>query len=638
MKAAPAASVAQRSVILGTAGHIDHGKTALVRALTGTDTDRLPEEKRRGITIDLGFAAMSIPAAGGAVVRVSLIDVPGHHAFIRNMLAGAGGIDAVLLVIAADEGVMAQTREHLDICSLLGIERGIVVLSKADIGSAEALDSTRRSVASWLASTFLRDAPILAVSARTGAGLPELRSAMAQLVARLPERRRDHIPRLPPDRAFAMRGFGTVVTGTLQSGAMASGSTLELLPGGARVRVRGVQVHGQAVESVAAPSRVALNLSGLEHREIHRGQMLVPLDTLPAVFVVDAEIALLPHAPPLRHRARVRLHAFTGDIAATVLLYQSESTPSGGSALVRLQLESPQVLVPGDRFVLRQPSPAVTLGGGLILDTSGRRRQRKADTLRWLLQLRDASREEQIRLRIQRHEAAGVHTSGLVRETGLTAAALTAILQRLAVAGEIVAGPGGDDFWIGAAALAKSEAALLRAVSEAKGSSMPRAELRSRSGLSDAVFSLALGRLLLANKLAGSEMLSLPGAAPEAEEQQRLGAVEREYRNAGLAPPLLREAAASLRLTEPQMRAAVTLLLRRRRLLRLGSDDLFIHCDAVAQLADQLRRHRGDTFDVARFKSLTGLTRKHAIPLLELLDRSFITRSQPGTAGTRIVL
>ena len=624
-----------KSAIIGTAGHIDHGKTALIYALTGTDTDRLPEEKRRGITIDLGFAAMRARSADEDLL-ISFIDVPGHHAFVRNMLAGAGGIQAVLLVIAADEGVRAQTSEHLDICSLLGIEHGLVVLTKADAVDSERLDKARQQVIARIHGTFLGGAPVLAVSAKTGRGIPELRTAIAEMAAALPNRGEGYVPRLPPDRAFAMRGFGTVVTGTLQSGSLRAGSTLELLPDDRIVRVRGIQVHGEAVDEVAAPSRVALNISGIEHGEVHRGHTLVPPHTLAAATLVDAEIALLPDAPALKHRAKVRMHAFAADLAATVLLYQAEETAAGGTALVRLQLEAPLVLLPGDRFVLRQPSPAATIGGGRVLDTSCVRGLKKSHTLRWLQLIRDASPEEHLLLRVARRSTAGLRIEDIVRETGLTSEAVRPMLAALAKRKEIVAASTQFGFVIPAKPLAQAEAALLRLVSDSKTGSVARAELRTRARLSEATFELAVRRLLERQALAGHETLSLPGrGGPDATQQSRLYAVEREYTRAGTAPPLVREVAERLRLSESQMRECVTLLVRGGRLLRLGSDDLFIHCEALAQLRANLKAHRGESFDVARFKSFTGLTRKHAIPLLELLDRTGATRNQ---AGTRIVL
>ncbi|HET7348900.1 MAG TPA: SelB C-terminal domain-containing protein, partial [Acidobacteriaceae bacterium] len=552
-----------------------------------------------------------------------------------NMLAGAGGIQAVLLVIAADEGIRAQTREHLDICSLLGIERGIVVLTKADAVDSERLDKARQQVTACIQGTFLGSAPLLVVSAKTGHGIPELRAAVAEMAAALPTRGEGYVPRLPPDRAFAMRGFGTVVTGTLQSGSLRAGSTLELLPEARTVRVRGIQVHGDAVGEVAAPSRVALNVSGIEHGEVHRGHTLVPPDTLAAATVVDAEIVLLPDAPALKHRAKVRMHAFAADIEATVLLYESEQT-SDGTALVRLQLAAPLVLLPGDRFVLRQPSPAATIGGGRVLDASCVRELKKSQTLRWLQQIRGASPEEQVLLRVARRSTAGLHIDDIVRETGLTAEAIRPVLAALTERKEIVAASNQFGFLIPAEPLAQAEAALLRLVSESKTGSVARAELRTRARLSEAAFELAVRRLLERKALTGQEALSLPGrGGPEAAQQSRLDAVEREYARAGTAPPLVREVAERLRLSESQMRECVTLLVRGGRLLRLGSDDLFIHCEALAQLRANLKAHRGESFDVARFKSFTGLTRKHAIPLLELLDRTGATRNQ---AGTRIVL
>ncbi|HLI77949.1 MAG TPA: selenocysteine-specific translation elongation factor, partial [Acidobacteriaceae bacterium] len=350
-----------RSVVLGTAGHIDHGKTALVLALTGTDTDRLPEEKARGITIDLGFAALHLVGPGGRRFDVSLIDVPGHHAFVRNMLAGAGGIDAVMLVVAADDGVKAQTVEHLQICRLLGIERGLVVLTKRDAVNPQRLSEARDEVTRLVEGTFLEEAPMVAVSALRQEGIGELKAALTRLVAEVPARSQERVMRLPVDRVFTVRGFGTVVTGTLQAGLVRAGESLKLEPGGRAVRVRGVQVHGKAQAEVGAPNRVALNLAGVDVTEVTRGDTVVPDGTLEPVSVLDAEVDPVPGAPMLRHRQRVRVHAFASETLATVLLYQGSPE---GARLVRLRLVKPMVLAPGDRFVLRQPSPALTLGGG----------------------------------------------------------------------------------------------------------------------------------------------------------------------------------------------------------------------------------------------------------------------------------
>jgi selenocysteine-specific elongation factor len=626
-----------KSVIVGTAGHIDHGKTALVYALTGTDTDRLPEEKRRGITIDLGFAAMRLRDENDRLIQLSLIDVPGHHAFVRNMLAGAGGIDCVLLVIAADEGVKAQTREHLTICSLLGIEHGLVVLTKIDAVGVDRLEQSKEDAAAWLRGTFLQNAPVLAVSAKTGEGLTELCEALARLATTVPVRTHDFVPRLPCDRSFSMHGFGTITTGTLQSGAIHVSSTLELQPGGRTVRVRGIQVHRENVEVASAPCRVALNLPGIEASEIHRGHTLVPPGVLAAVRVVDAEISLLPDAPELKHRTRVRVHAFAADISATVLLYGTEPARGGGTAIVRLQLENSQVLVPGDRFVLRQSSPAATIGGGRVLDIVCGRGLKKAQMLLWLLQIRNADREQQFDLRLSRRDAAGATIDELVRETGLCAEAIRKSIDALVQRGSVVVSDARAQFVVSAKALTNSEAAILRQVSTAKNGSISRAELRSRTKLNESTLELALSRLIERRRLQGGEILSQFGTARVVNEaeQQRAWAVEQEYAAAGIAPPLLREVSERLRFSPSEMYSAVTMLLRTKKLIRLGADNLYIHCEAVARLRTDLLGHRGESFDVTRFKTFTGLTRKHAIPLLEYLDRTHVTRN---VAGTHIVL
>jgi selenocysteine-specific elongation factor len=429
-------SAAARSVVLGTAGHIDHGKTALVHALTGTDTDRLPEEKSRGITIDLGFASLNLQGPAGQSIHLSLIDVPGHHAFIRNMLAGAGGIDCVMLVIAADEGIKPQTAEHLAICTLLGIRYGIVVLTKQDAVSPERLEVARDEVRRFNEHTFLEDAPVVAVSARTGEGIPTLKQALAQLASTVPARNADAILRLPLDRAFSVRGFGTVVTGTLQAGSLHVGDTVHLQPEGRSVRVRGIQVHGAPVSETHAPGRVALNLAGVEVAEVHRGHTIVPPETLSPVDTVDVELTIPPGMPALRHRTTLRLHAFTSETTARVLLYH----PGENSAapLARLRLSKPLLLAPGDRFVLRQPSPAITVGGGRVLDAPPLPRLRKAAANAWLEELREAAPEQQILLRVRRRGLHGISLKTLSRETCLHTDAIRRIIAPLIVSQQLI--------------------------------------------------------------------------------------------------------------------------------------------------------------------------------------------------------
>src|SRR5579859_7521055 len=352
-----------KSIIVGTAGHIDHGKTALVRALTGIDADRLQEEKRRGITIDLGFAHMDLAGAGGEVLHLGFVDVPGHERFVRNMLAGAGGIDLVLLVIAADESIKPQTREHFDILQLLGVQRGITVLTKSDAVDAETLDVVRLEVEEFLRGTFLEAprSPIVAVSALTGAGLDDLKRAIAAAAAGAQPRDSSALARLPVDRVFTMKGFGTVVTGTLISGTIRRDEELEVFPSGRKVRVRGVQVHGQSADAAIAGQRTALNLAGASVEDLARGMMLATPDTFAATHSVDVQLRLLPSAPrALKDRAKVHFHAHAMEAVGEVVFQRSRNlnpkgpqAAPGSEAFVRIRLPEPALLLPGDRFIIR---------------------------------------------------------------------------------------------------------------------------------------------------------------------------------------------------------------------------------------------------------------------------------------------
>ena len=628
-RAAPA-----RSVVLGTAGHIDHGKTALVLALTGTDTDRLPEEKSRGITIDLGFAALALTDARGNRFDLSLIDVPGHHAFIRNMLAGAGGIDCVMLAVAADEGVKAQTAEHLTICSLLGLERGLVVLTKVDAVGLERLGEVRTEIARLVTGTFLEAAPVVATSAVTRVGIAELKAELVRLAAAVPERSRERVVRLPLDRAFTVKGFGTVVTGTLQAGSLRVGASYRLEPGGRTVRVRGVQVHGAARAEVEAPNRVALNLAGVEVGEVHRGDVVVAPETLRAVAVIDAVLTLVPGAPALRHRSRVRVHAFAAESPATLLLYDGAGT--GGEVFARLKLAKGMVLAPGDRFVVRGSSPAVTLAGGRVLDAHPLPRQRRAAARLWLEAMTSADDAGQVLLRMARREVRGSGLPALVAETGLTAETLRRLLGPPVVEGKVI-GAGEGAHLLTAEALQKAMGMVLGEANRTK-AAVPAPELRSRTRLEGWVFQLAVRGLERRKQLVATPAGWAVPIASEVESPKgdpRLAAVEALYRRAGLQSPILSEAAAALRIDLKQMPGLITELLRTKQLVRLGADNLLMHADAIAGLTAELGKRRGQTMDVAAFKAMTGLTRKLAIPLLEYLDGARVMRN---AGGVRTVL
>src|SRR5258705_3212557 len=367
-----------RHVVVGTAGHIDHGKTSLVKALTGTDTDRLPEEKARGITIDLGFAFLEEP--DGLVIEI--VDVPGHERFVKNMLAGAGGIDLALLVVAADEGVMPQTREHLAICQLLRIKGGLVVMSKAGVAEPEWIDLVREDVRRALAPTFLAGCPIVAAAVKTGTGMPELRAARADLARAVPAKDPDRTARLPIDRVFTVKGFGTVVTGTLVAGRFAVDEKVEVYPRGLQSKVRGLQVHGHTVPQSTAGQRTAVNLQGVERAAIERGDVLAPAGTLVPTLLLDGTLELLEDAPrPVKTRDRVRFHVGRQEVSARVLRVARPELAPGGSGQARFRLEPPVVALPGDRFVVRSYSPIVPIGGGSVLDIAPPRFKRRGPEL-----------------------------------------------------------------------------------------------------------------------------------------------------------------------------------------------------------------------------------------------------------------
>ena len=618
-----------KSVVIGTAGHIDHGKTTLVRALTGIDTDRLPEEKRRGITIDLGFASFETQAPDGSPLRISFVDVPGHSLFVRNMLAGAGCVPAVMLVVAANEGIMPQTVEHLAICELLGISQGMTVITKADAVSDSQLLDVTQSIERFLQGTFLgKDhAPVLPMSATTGEGTDAVRAELAKLAVRIHRGSSDALLRMPLDRSFVMKGFGTVVTGTLMSGTMHIGQTLHLEPGGRTVRVRGLQSHGLPQQSVEPGSRVAANLSGIDANEIHRGQTLVSPKTLSPVDTIDAEVHLLQGAPALKHRANIHFHAFTSETMASIFLYGYEAVQPGTVRLMRIKLAEPIVLVPGDRFVLRQPSPAGTIGGGRVLDTHPEARQRKAATVAWLDQLTTACPAQQISLRVARRKTMGIALDALSAETGLTVDAIRGYAGPALQCGELLAVS--ENLLLSRENFLTAASAIMTFLGA--GIAVKSSVLRSRTALGPEVFDYVLSSQVREKKfrLCG-EMVSVHSVDDEflSADTEQLAAVASALREAGLAAPSVMELARKLNLDEAEMRRLVTLLQRDKTIVRMGDDNLFIHSEALNQLSARITLLRGKLMDVAGFKQLTGLSRKYAIPLLEYLDRQRITRNQ----------
>jgi len=628
-----------KSVIVGTAGHIDHGKTALVKALTGIDADRLEEEKRRGITIDIGFAHLELAQPDGEILRLGFVDVPGHERFVRNMLAGIGGIDMVLLVIAADESIKPQTREHFDICRLLSVRRGIVVLTKCDMVDSETLDVVRLEVEEFVRNSFLDSShsPIVAVSALTGAGLDELRRALIQVAAEVPARDSTALARLPIDRVFTMKGFGVVVTGTLVSGTVRKEDELEVFPAGQRVRVRGVQIHGLADNQAVAGQRTALNLAGVTTQELSRGMVLAPPSVFHSTWRIDVSLTLLPSARPLKNRARVHLHAYTFETIATLSLYDAKQVSPGETAFAQLRLAEPTLLLPGDRFIMRQFSPVLTIGGGLVLDTSPLPRRMAAQLhvskVQEFLKIMDSGNARAMLLeRIARRDHGGITLSELVAETGWPASTIEARLTESGTKNEIIRV--GSRF-VYAPAMEALKLAMTRDVAgfhqeNPLVAGIGKEELRERVKASVEVFAAAMELLVREKKLAVTgDFVHLPGrgVVMKDEEAESKKVIEAAFASAGLKVPALKDVLAGLKVDRTRAQKIVTLLLRDKILVKI-SEDLVFHRTALEDLRKRMvsEKAKSPKIDVARFKDLTGVSRKYAIPLLEYLDREHVTR------------
>jgi len=621
-----------KSIVVGTAGHIDHGKTALVKALTGIDADRLAEEKRRGITIDLGFAHLNLAGANGETLHIGFVDVPGHERFVRNMLAGVGGIDLVLLVIAADESIKPQTREHFDILQLLGVRRGLTVLTKSDAVDAETLDVVRLEVEEFLRGTFL-DNPksIIAVSSLTGAGLDDLKRALIAAAADVRPRDSLALARLPVDRVFTMKGFGTVVTGTLVAGTIRREEEMEAFPTGQRVRVRGVQVHGQPAESAVAGQRTALNLAGASTDDLSRGMTLAPVSTFAATRRLDVRLDLLSSAPrPLKSRTRVHFHSNSMETIAEITLHAVKQLAPGSQAFARLKLPEAALLLPGDRFIIRQFSPVVTIGGGVVLDPAPVPRMPALEGFLEVLAAGDP--EPMLKARIARRGHGGIPMSQLSAETGWTR---NFIEVRLTEAVKEVRVLRIGDLFVDASAIVRLQQLILSLVEgfhrrNPLVGGIAREALREQVKASAEVFAASLDRLSREKKIeAADDLVRLPGhgVVMKDEEAESKKQIEAAFAGAGLKVPALQEVIAGLKVDKARAQKIVTLLLRDKLLVKV-SEELVFHRSALEELRRLVaaQKARSPKMDVAQFKELTGVSRKYAIPLLEYLDRERVTK------------
>ena len=622
-----------RNLFVGTAGHIDHGKTSLVRALTGVDTDRLEEEKRRGISIDLGFASLDL----GGGVRIGLVDVPGHERFIKNMLAGASGIDLVLFIIAADESIKPQTREHFDICRLLGIPRGIVVLTKSDLVDADLLGLVRLEAEEFVQGSFLEGAPMVAVSATTGAGLDELKACLQQIAGEVTQKDAHLRPRLPIDRAFSMKGFGTVVTGTLMAGTIAVEAEMDVHPQRRRVRVRGLQVHGAAVKRATAGQRTAINLAGIEPAELTRGMVLTEPGLFGAVLGFEASLELLATAKPLKHGTPVHLHLGAAEIEAEVRLFEAPPLKAGTRSYVRLVLKEPLLALPGDRFIVRMFSPVVTIGGGTVVHIGvPPKRLNRVLSAKRALRFGSATAAERL-LEDVRESAYGLGLADIVRLTGWQ----DAVVEKLADQPNLIV-VSQPQWWLLGREWAVAKLAAIRETlkqfhrANPLLAGMAKEEVRSRALKGAPAF--LLDALLKQSRdiVAEADLLRLAShkVTFKEDEDAALEKIEGAFERAGLAVPATSEVLASCGVEAARARSLLQILLRRVRLVKVG-DDLVFHASAIAALTGILEARKGQRFSVPEFKEWTKVSRKYAIPLLEFLDRERRTRRE---GDSRVVL
>ncbi|HKS40593.1 MAG TPA: selenocysteine-specific translation elongation factor [Blastocatellia bacterium] len=629
-----------KHIIVGTAGHIDHGKTALVKALTGVDADRLKEEKQRGITIDIGFADLAL-----GDYRFGFVDVPGHERFVKNMLAGAHGLDLVMLVVAADESVMPQTREHFDICRLLHVKSGLVALTKSDLVDEELLELARAEVEDFVAGSFLEGAPIIAVSSRTLAGIEELKQSLVKLAGNIQPKAVSAVARLPVDRAFSIKGFGTVVTGTLVAGSLKSGDEIEVLPAGVRTRIRNLQVHGRDTDHALAGQRTAINLQGVNIEQVERGSVLAPYGRLRATSMIDARLDLLTTAPrPLIHRARVRLHHGTVEVMARVAMLRAEQATGlpyieeGSSALVQLRLEEPITALPGDRFIIRSYSPQVTIGGGVIIDGLPEKHRIRDTSARAQLERLEAANDvERARLFIEMAGAGAMSASELRARTGATDEQIADFARELTESGRVIEVASAPLLLLSKESHDRLASRVVESLAEhhkreplSLGLSREEARERIFTNLKPEIFRAVIARLVSESRVVAERdalRLASHRLALTDEDAAAKQALETAFKAAGLQAGTLEATATSAGIKIDRARKLYNLLAAERRVQRIG--DFVFHVEAIEDLKSRVQAQKSISpkIDIAVFKEITGgLTRKYAIPLLEFLDHERITR------------
>ncbi len=627
-------------IIVGTAGHIDHGKTALIKALTGIDADRLPEEKQRGISIDLGFAELDL---GGA--RIGFVDVPGHERFVKNMLAGASGIDLVLFVIAADEGVMPQTREHFEICRLLGVRKGLIVLTKCDLVDDELLEIVKLESVELVENSFLDNAPMIAISSKTGDGIEDLKLALADSVKTIEARNNEMITRLPIDRSFTVKGFGTVVTGTLASGKIGEADEMELIPAGTKVRVRGLQVHGKEVKTLVAGQRAAVNLGGIDYDDVARGMLLTERGVLHPTQIIDTELEVLKHSKKaLRSRQRVRLHIGTLEVLARILVLNHKGEISQGDKdFVQLRVEMPIIAIPGERFIIRSYSPPATIGGGLVLDGLAKKTRKKdmTSTIELLQILADKTigHAKKIGLYVEAAGEKGLGFADLQARTGWRRHIVQHAIEQNLTNGTIKRS---GVTYVEKKAFDKLKDKIVNEIEVhyrrqplSAGVSLETIREKVFSYLPAEIFKTLLIDLEKEQKIVTEkELVRLAGRNTElsAEDAALQERIVKTYTSAGVEPPKLEDALAdsikNSKIGRDHARNVFQLLLNSGVIVKV-SEELYFSRPAIQDLLEKLGKYVSDAntkdIDVAKFKEIAGISRKYAIPLLEYFDREKIT-------------
>ncbi len=623
-----------KQIILGTAGHIDHGKTSLVRAVTGIDTDRLKEEKLRGITIELGFASLDLPEGR----HVGIVDVPGHEKFVKHMVAGATGIDIVVMVIAADEGIMPQTREHMEICSLLGIQHGFVALTKIDMVEPDWLDLVTEEVRDFTQGTFLEGAPIVPVSSITGEGIPDFIKTLDALCRKVPDRSNSGIFRLPVDRVFTMRGFGTVITGTLISGCIRTGDPVMIYPSKITSKVRGIQAHNQTVEQAAAGMRTAINFQGLEKAVINRGDVLSTPESLFPSFMVDILLEYLPGNPKvLKNRTRVRFHSGTSEILGNVILLNADEMQPGQSAPAQIRLDAPITVVKDDRFVIRSYSPVRTIGGGRVINPIPAKHKRfQPDVVEGLKHLLEADFESVVAYQTETCGVKGVSFNELRIMTNLPEKRLQQMLHGLLSRQTLIQVEKDPPTYIHRRAydqLKQDALGCLEAYHEANPlkAGMSKEELKSKLPpfLGPKLYNLLLGQTSKEGAIVAEEdLIRLAAHRISLEEDQAdiRNRILDAYRKSGLQPPYFNDLCDQMNISENRAKEVLMLLVNEGTIVKI-KEDLYFEAGAVDALKERLVSFLTENGEIAtpQFKEMTGVSRKFVIPLIEYFDSKNVT-------------